>query len=142
MVYLGRAKVKDMFIDAKPELFKLARGYRKDPTEAEKVLWEHLRLFRKDGFVFRRQHPVVFFVADFYCHSIKLVVEVDGGIHTNPRVQEYDENRSGELDRYGITVMRLKNEEIINNLEQVLSRIRLYISELSSPSHGEGDKRG
>jgi very-short-patch-repair endonuclease len=138
MVYLGRTKVKDMFIDAKPELFKLARDYRKNPTEAEKVLWEHLRIFRNDGFVFRRQHPVVFFVADFYCHRIKLVIEVDGGIHNDPRVQEYDENRSGELERYGITVIRFKNEEIINNLVQVLSRIRLYISELSSPSHPGG----
>jgi len=78
MAYLGKAKVKDMFIDAKPELFRLAHNYRNNPTEAEKILWEHLRKFRSEGFVFRRQHPIVFFIADFYCHKIKLVIEVDG----------------------------------------------------------------
>ncbi|MFZ0281893.1 MAG: endonuclease domain-containing protein [Bacteroidales bacterium] len=135
MVYLGKTKVKDMFIDANPALFRLARGYRKNPTEAERVLWEYLRIFRSEGFAFRRQHPIVFFIADFYCHRIRLVIEVDGGIHSNPQINEYDDSRSGELERYGISVLRFKNEDIIKNIEQVLSQIRLTISELSSPSH-------
>jgi very-short-patch-repair endonuclease len=82
MAYLGKAKVKDMFIDAKPELFRLANNYRNNPTEAEKLLWEHLRKFRSERFVFRRQHPIVFFIADFYCHKIKLISEVDGNYHS------------------------------------------------------------
>ena len=95
MVYLGKTKVKDMFIGAKPDLFVYARNMRKKPTEAENILWEHLRKFRKEGFVFRRQHPVDIFIADFYCHKLKLVIEVDGGIHCNEITREYDEGRSG-----------------------------------------------
>ena len=115
MVYLGKAKVNDMFVDAKPELFRLARIYRNNPTEAERILWEHLRKFRSEGFVFRRQHPVVFFIADFYCHKLKMVIEVDGDYHSNDQVRNYDDSRSGELERYGINVIRFTNEDILNN---------------------------
>ena len=131
MVYLGKAKVKDMFIGAKPELFRIAQDYRKNPTEAERILWEHLRKFRYKGFIFRRQHPIVFFITDFYCHKIKLVVEVDGDYHSNDQTHEYDESRSGELERYGITVIRFSNEEVMNNVENVISGIQLKIDELS-----------
>lgn len=134
MVYLGKTRVKDMFIEAKPELFRLARNYRINPTEAERILWGHLRKFRHEGFIFRRQHPIVFFIADFYCHSIKLVIEVDGDYHSSDQIREYDDSRSGELERYGITVLRIKNEEIIDDLEDVMSRIHLKIDELSSPA--------
>ena len=134
MVYLGKARVKDMFIDAKPELFRLARDYRKNPTEAERIIWVHLRKFRHKGFIFRRQHPIIFFIADFYCHSIKLVIEVDGDYHSNNKIREYDDSRSGELERYGITVLRFRNEEVMNGIEHVMSRIQLKIDELSSPA--------
>jgi very-short-patch-repair endonuclease len=134
MVYLGKGRVKDMFIDAKPELFRLARNYRNSPTEAERILWKYLRKFRSDGFIFRRQHPIVFFIADFYCHRIRLVIEVDGDYHSNDQIREYDDSRSGELERYGIIVLRFTNEEIQSNLENVLSRIRLRIEELASPA--------
>jgi very-short-patch-repair endonuclease len=143
MVYLGKAKVKDMFIDAKPELFRLARDYRDNPTEAERILWEHLRKFRSEGFVFRRQHPIIFFIADFYCHRIKLVIEVDGDYHSDDQIHEYDVSRSGELERYGITILRFRNEEIINNLEHVISGIHIKIEELASPAlPGSGGREG
>ena len=143
MVYLGKAKVKDMFIDAKPELFRLARIYRNNPTKAEKILWEHLRKYRSEGFVFRRQHPVVFFIADFYCHKLKMVIEVDGDYHSNDQVRNYDDSRSGELERYGIKVIRIRNSEIINNLNQVMSNVHLKIEELASPAlPGSGGREG
>jgi len=134
MGYLGKAKVKDMFIGAKPELFRLAQIYRNNPTEAEQILWGHLRKFRHEGFIFRRQHFIVFFIADFYCHRIKLVIEVDGDYHSNYQIREYDDSRSGELERYGIKILRFRNEEIKNDFEQVISRIRLKIDELASPA--------
>jgi very-short-patch-repair endonuclease len=143
MAYLGKARVKDMFIEAKPELFRLAQEYRKNPTEAERLLWEQLRKFRSKGFAFRRQHPIVFFIADFYCHRVRLVIEVDGDYHLNEQIHEYDDGRSGELDRYGITVLRFRNEEVKNNLEYIMSRIRLKIDELASPAHtGSGGREG
>ena len=143
MVYLGKAKVKDMFIDAKPDLFRLARDYRNNPTEAERILWARLRRLRSEGFVFRRQHPIVFFIADFYCHRIKLVIEVDGDYHSNDQIREYDDSRSGELERYGITVLRIHNEEIADNLDHVMTTISQKINELASPAlPGSGGREG
>jgi len=143
MVNLGKLKIKDMYFGAKPEIFRIANYHRKNPTEAEKILWDCLRKFRNEGFVFRRQHPVVFFIADFYCHKLKLVIEVDGDYHLITSQYCYDENRSAELERYGIKVLRFKNEEIINRIDKVLSEIKKSIEQLSSPSpSGEGDRRG
>jgi very-short-patch-repair endonuclease len=143
MANLGKTIVKDMYVGAKPELFRLARNMRNNPTEAEKILWQHLRKFRSLGFVFRRQHPIDFYIADFYCDRIKLVVEVDGEYHSNRDVFEYDDSRSGELERFGIRVIRFRNEEVINNIEQVILAIKKIISELSSPSLiGRGGQEG
>ena len=143
MAYLGRSIERDMYYGAKPELFRLAEGLRKNSTIAEKTLWNCLKQFRSYGFVFRRQHPLDFFIADFYCDKIKLVIEVDGDIHLSEKNIEYDDNRTGELERFGLKVIRFKNEEIMNDLEQVISEIKIIITELSSPSLlGEGDRRG
>lgn len=143
MVYLGKSGVKDMYVGAKPELFRLASDMRKNLTEPERVLWKHLRKFRSEGFVFRRQHPIDFFIADFYCHKIKLVIEADGGYHSNDENRKYDDNRSGELERFGIEIIRFRNEEIIENTERVMSLIQLKIDELSSPAHtGSGGQEG
>ena len=132
-----------MHIGAKSDLFRLARDHRNNPTESEKIMWERLRKFRSDGFVFRRQHPIDVFIADFYCHKVKLAIEIDGEYHENERILEYDDNRSGELERFGISVIRFKNDDVINNCEAVLSKIRLKIDELSSPAHsGSGGQEG
>jgi very-short-patch-repair endonuclease len=83
MAYLGRSIEREIYFGAKPYLFRLALTKRNDPTEAEKVLWKHLKKFRQTGFIFRRQHPIDIFIADFYCHKLKLIIEVDGEIHFN-----------------------------------------------------------
>jgi very-short-patch-repair endonuclease len=143
MVYLGKTRARDMFINAKSELFQLAREMRKNPTDAEKLLWTHLRKLRAEGIIFRRQHPIDFFIADFFCHSLKLIIEVDGGIHSIISSIAHDDSRSGELERFGIKIIRFKNEEIINNIDSVTSNIKLIIRELTSPSHsGRGGQRG
>ena len=102
MAYLGKSVEKVMHFGAKPELFNFAQEMRKNPTETEQVLWKTLRKFRFEGFVFRRQHPIDIFVADFYCHKLKLVIEVDGEIHFNQLSQEYDFGRTGELEKHGM----------------------------------------
>lgn len=102
MGLIKKVKEKDMFFDAKSEVFDLALRLRKNPTEAEKTMWEILRKFRKSGFPFRRQHPIEFYIADFYCHKLKLVIEVDGEIHSENEVRNHDESRTGEMDRFGI----------------------------------------
>ncbi len=140
---MGKSVERDMYFGAKPGLFRLAENMRKNSTEAEKILWKHLKKFRPTGYIFRRQHPLDIFIADFYCHKIKLVIEVDGDIHLNKENKNYDDSRSGELERYGISVKRFKNDEIINDIDSVISDIKQIINELASPSLvGEGDGRG
>lgn len=140
MVYLGKSVVKDMHIGAKPELFNYAQEMRKNPTESEKVLWNILRKFRHKGYIFRRQHPVDIFIADFYCHKLKLIIEVDGGVHNSDQSKGYDDGRSSELEKYGLNILRFTNDEVLNETDKVTLNIQNYISYLTSPSPpGEGD---
>ena len=123
-----------MYYGAKPYLFRLAYNMRMNPTTAEKVLWKQLKRLRKAGYIFRRQHPVDIFIADFYCHNLKLIIEVDGDIHFSPAAQEHDDGRTGELERFGIKIIRFTNEQILKNKEYVINQITNYIDEISSPA--------
>jgi very-short-patch-repair endonuclease len=125
---------KDMFFGAKAELFALAIQMRKNPTDAERAMWEMLRNFRHMGFPFRRQHPIEFYVADFYCHKLRLVIEVDGEIHINKDIQNHDEGRTGEMERFGIKVLRFTNSQILNDGDLVVEKIKSTIKELTSTS--------
>jgi cyclase len=86
----------DMFLGAYPDLFWFAKRLRNHETKAEKILWS--RLSNKQlGVKFRRQHPIHSYVADFYCHSHKLIIEVDGPIHDSVEHKLYDEKRTDML---------------------------------------------
>jgi len=122
---------KNMYFGAKAELFNLALQMRKNPTEAERAMWKILRKFRQSGFTFRRQHPIEFYIADFYCHKLKLVIEVDGEIHAGKEVQVHDETRTGELERLGIKVLRFTNSRIINDSDLVVEKINDTLTKLS-----------
>lgn len=101
-------------------------------TNPELILWERLKGKQMLGFRFRPQHPIDIFIADFYCHPLKLVIEVDGGIHKTKEQREYDIGRTGELNAWGIEVIRFTNEEIENDISQVLKEIeRVCKSRLS-----------
>ena len=123
-----------MFFGAKAELFTLALQMRKNPTEAERAMWKILRKFRHSGFAFRRQHPIEFYIADFYCHNLRLVIEVDGEIHTEKEIQSHDEGRTGELERFGIKVIRFTNSQILNECDLVVEKINAAIKELTTTS--------
>jgi very-short-patch-repair endonuclease len=143
MVDLGKSIEREMHIGAKAELFKFAQEMRRNPTESEKILWKGLKKLRFEGYIFRRQHSINLFIADFYCHKLKLVIEVDGEIHLDEKVQEYDDGRSGELEKYGISVYRIPNDQILNNQELVMKEIKEFISKLTSSALlGAGEKRG
>ncbi len=90
-----------------------AKNLRHRETESEKLLWEKLKGSQLNGLKFRRQHPIAQFIADFYCHSALLVVEIDGGIHLQDDVKEYDENRTFELEKLGLAVIRFTNEDVL-----------------------------
>ena len=143
MAYLGRSVTRNMYFGANPDLFRMADRMRKNPTEAEKILWKHIKKFRSSGYVFRRQHPIDFYIADFYCHKLKLVIEVDGEIHETDESREHDDGRTGHLESYGINVIRFTNEEILGNEELVIRQIWKYLYESASPALlGAGDRRG
>jgi very-short-patch-repair endonuclease len=86
------------------------------------------------GFPFRRQHPIELYVADFYCHKLRLVIEVDGEIHTEKDIQSHDEGRTGELERFGIKVLRFTNSQILHDNDLVVEKINAAIKELTSTS--------
>jgi very-short-patch-repair endonuclease len=105
-----------------PEIEAAARNMRRNMTPAEQVLWEALKGRQVAGLKFRCQHPVGPFILDFYCPARKLVVEVDGGVHDGQA--EYDEARTQQLNDYGYQVLRFRNDEVLNNLDSVLVRVR------------------
>ncbi|NEQ28797.1 MAG: DUF559 domain-containing protein [Microcoleus sp. SIO2G3] len=98
-----------------------AKELRHQMTEEEKILWQHLRANRLNGLHFRRQQIIDGFIADFYCHAARLVIEVDGQIHQQQA--EYDAERDRALSARGLRLLRIKNEEVRQNLDSVLARI-------------------
>ncbi len=97
-------------------------------TESEKILWNKLSNRRLNNLKFRRQHPIGKFILDFYCHELKLAVEVDGCIHEHNEAIERDKGRTYMLTEWGITIIRFTNEEVINTIDAVLKIINSFNS--------------
>ncbi|MBT6685924.1 MAG: endonuclease domain-containing protein [Bacteroidetes bacterium] len=116
-------KIDNMYYGSNFFTFQKAEELRKHMTKAELILWKELRNKKLLGLKFRRQHPISRFIADFYCHKHKLVIELDGEIHLKNDVAINDKKREDEIKSLGITVLRFKNNEIINHLESVLQQI-------------------
>ena len=76
------------------------------------------------GKKFRRQHALDKYVQDFYCHECKLAVELDRAIHQKPLNRQYDEARTGDLNKFEMEVIRFRNEEVMNNVEEVFKKIK------------------
>ena len=115
---------KPMHYGAPAILFEYAKQLRAEKsTKAEKALWKKLRLKKLRGFRFRFQHPIGNYIADFYCHEKKLIIEIDGGYHFKKEQKELDEMRTEWLNEKGMKVIRFKNEDVLNNIEPVLKEI-------------------
>ena len=110
--------------DTTPEVRINAKELRKKMTPAEEMLWKNLRNRKCGGYKFRRQHPINQFIADFYCHEAKLVVEVDGGYHQTVEQKESDENRSAEMEKWDILIIRFTNDEVLQSMIKVLNKIK------------------
>ena len=82
---------------------------------------------------FRRQHPISSFIADFYCHQAKLIIEIDGGYHDDPDQQEADLGRQRALEDLGLKVIRFRNEEIETDVAGVVERIRRVLADSPYP---------
>ena len=137
---------KQPLFRADPMLYKLlkefAETHRNVPTEAEKILWLHLRGKKMDGYKFRQQHIIGQYIADFFCHSYSLVIEIDGLIHNLPDIKENDETRTKWLNEHGYEVIRLTNNEVIGNIDGTLEKIKEKIESLTQVSPEGGDLEG
>ena len=117
-----------MFEGASHFVFELAKDLRRNMTDAEKVLWLHLKNGVK-RLKFRRQHPGIY-IADFYYHKVKLIVEADGLFHDRMEIKEYDKKREGDLKAIGYCILRFTNEEIFTDLKNVLEKIETKVEHL------------
>ena len=101
-------------------------------TKAEACLWKYgLRAGMMEGYKFRRQRPVLNFIADFMCIELKLIIEVDGITHQWEETVKNDEIREKELITAGFKVVRFTDDEVLNDINQVLHHIKLTIKTLS-----------
>lgn len=123
-----------MFYGAGPKIFARAKQLRASCTPAEIEMWKHLRESQL-GVKFRRQHPLANYIADFYCHQVKLVVEIDGSIHKLQHIKEYDEGRTYVMEQLGIKVLRFTNEEVFSDIEMVLGKIKSVILNSTPDQH-------
>jgi len=127
---------KKMFLNASRIIFETAKRLREKQTEAEKILWEYLRKWPL-GYKFRRQHALSKYIADFYCHALKLVIEVDGEIHEIEVIKKQDEERQRFLEDNGLRFLRFTNDEVKTNLGNVIRDIEDYIRAQSIKSKEE-----
>jgi very-short-patch-repair endonuclease len=110
-----------------PVKVQRAKELRRQMTQEEKKLWQHLRANQLNGLHFRRQQIIDGFITDFYCHAARLVIEVDGEIHQQQA--EYDAERDRILLARGLRLLRIRNEQVRQNLDKVLARISTVCSE-------------
>ena len=104
-----------------------ARQLRRKMTDAEKVLWYHLRNRNLDNLKFRRQVPRGPYILDFYCSDKNLVIEVDGGQHFSENHINYDKERTAFLHKKQLFVLRYSNSEVLQNIDSVLQDILNHI---------------
>ena len=105
-----------------------ARQLRANSTDAEQLIWRHLRNRQLLGMKFRRQHPVGAFIADFACLEAGLIVEIDGGQHFEPDAATRDERRTLVLRQAGFEVLRFDNRQVLLEVDGVLSAIHQWLS--------------
>ena len=111
----------------------IVKSLRKRLTDAEKVLWKHLRAKQLQGLKFRRQEPIGKYVVDFVCYQKRIVVEVDGGQHS--KESSKDEERDRWFQKEGYKVLRFWNNDVLTNTDGVLEVIMKNVSPSPGPSH-------
>ncbi len=115
-------KISGMHDGATPIVFRNAAKLRENMTEPEKLLWEFLKT-KPIGFKFRRQHPIAGYVLDFYCHKLRLSIEVDGAYHLKKEQLEKDKERTSYLVNLGIEEIRFTNNNVLKNLSETIEII-------------------
>ena len=119
-----------MHKDAPKNNFLKAKVLRTNMTIAEKKLWDSLKGRKLHSYKFRRQHPIHLFIVDFYCHELKLIIEVDGGYHNEDLQIENDRAREALLKFQDVYILRFTNDEVLFDLDTVLGKIEDCIDNL------------
>lgn len=109
------------------ELVRKARSLRNSMTRPEIIFWSKIRSKQIFGLKFRRQQPICDYIVDFYCDSIKLIIEIDGEIHNNSDNIQYDKIRETDLINHGFQILRFDNDEVEFNLDSVLLRLNSFL---------------
>ena len=113
---------------------------RNNATKQEKFLWQYLNKSQL-GFKFRRQQPIGNYIADFFCPSLNLIIELDGGQHNKKQNIEYDKRRTEFFNKQGYKVLRIWNNDIDNNIEGVVEYIKSNLTPPPNPlPQGEGEQ--
>ena len=110
-----------MFYERSPIIFANAKKLRNEPTSAEIIFWSLLKQ-HFPNFRFKRQHPISQYIADFYCHKLKLIIEIDGGIHQTEKVKINDSFRYEFLQTLNLKIIRFTNDEVCKNGENVMEK--------------------
>ncbi len=118
---------KKMFYGAGHLIFQRAKYLRNHVTHSEMILWGKLKECFPN-YRFRRQHPLSDYVADFYCHKLKLVIELDGSIHQLEGIKKNDKDRHSVIESLGLKVIRFTNEDIKFRTESCIEIIRSYVT--------------
>lgn len=111
-------KINGMHDGATSKIFEFALKLRANMTEPEQKLWYYLKT-KPLGFKFRRQHPIGKYVLDFYCHKIRLSIEIDGQNHETIEQKFSDQKRASYLNSLGIKELRFNNENVLFYIDQI-----------------------
>ena len=107
-----------------------AQEFRKNSTKSEKIMWNALRNRQFMDLKFRRQHIIEGYILDFYCHSYKLAVEIDGSVHLNKEQIVLDRERQEQLEKLGIRFFRIASGEVERDIRRALSKLQFFIKKL------------
>jgi acetylglutamate kinase len=129
----------NMYYGAGPLIFQRAEELKNTMTSAERIIWKHIHI-NEWKLKFRRQHPISNYVVDFYCHQLKLVIEIDGDIHDLEDVKRNDLEREEALRALGLHVIRFRNEDVYKKANEVLRKIDETITNLRNAPSGDGGK--
>ncbi|MDQ6842797.1 MAG: endonuclease domain-containing protein [Bacteroidota bacterium] len=119
-----------MFYGSSPIIFANAKKLRNEPTPSEVIFWNLLKQ-HFFGVRFKRQHPISRYIADFYCHKFKLVIEIDGNVHLTEQAKNNDKLRDEYMQSLNLKIVRFTNEEVCKNGESVVKKLKELIERQS-----------
>jgi len=139
---LGDAMRVRSFQGSRPDSVKVARGFRHDDTRAERALWRLLRDRQLAGLKFSRQHPLGKYSVDIFCYELRLAIELDGSVHSQPSQMRKDAAKDKYLEGLGIRVLRIPNGMPLEDPEAFFRQIRKYMLPSPVPLRGTPSPTG